>query len=190
MTILSEPDVVHSDSLFVLKVLGALLDRENIAWWIDYGTLLGYVRDGGFIAHDSDIDIGIFGSDLPLLVNMADQLHRYRFATCYHPPNEGEFNSGHWFHVTRRHGNPNGVDVFPWYSNEEGSFYRMRYCESDRKKGREFPFNMLLPFQLGEFEGVPVWVPAKPEELVELRYGADWQTPVDYRDGIPGDDDQ
>jgi hypothetical protein len=38
--------------------------RESpIVWWIDSGTLLGFVREGGFLKHDSDIDIGIIFDD-------------------------------------------------------------------------------------------------------------------------------
>lgn len=35
-----------------------ILNRKNIIWWIDHGTLLGYMRDGQPIEWDKDFDIG------------------------------------------------------------------------------------------------------------------------------------
>ncbi len=35
----------------------------GIPYWLDFGTLLGAVRDHGFIEHDLDIDVGLFLDD-------------------------------------------------------------------------------------------------------------------------------
>ncbi|MBP3194025.1 LicD family protein [Natronogracilivirga saccharolytica] len=40
-----------------------LFNKNNIVYWIEYGTLLGAVREGGFIPWDSEIDIGIWYDD-------------------------------------------------------------------------------------------------------------------------------
>ena len=40
-----------------------LLSRHGITHWIDYGSLLGAVRQGTFIPWDSDVDFGILKSD-------------------------------------------------------------------------------------------------------------------------------
>lgn len=43
--------------------LDQAFQEMNIAYWLDFGTLLGAVRDHGFIEHDLDIDIGLFLDD-------------------------------------------------------------------------------------------------------------------------------
>ena len=43
----------------VLKDLAAIFKKYNIPAFAAYGTMLGFVRDHGFIAHDDDMDIGV-----------------------------------------------------------------------------------------------------------------------------------
>ncbi len=42
-----------------LEVIKEQLQKEGIVYWIDYGTLLGAIRENDFIEHDFDIDIGV-----------------------------------------------------------------------------------------------------------------------------------
>lgn len=44
-----------------------ILHKNNIACYIDCGTLLGCVRDGGLMTYDSDVDVTIHISDLDRL---------------------------------------------------------------------------------------------------------------------------
>ena len=44
------------------KTQGAL-DKTGEPWFIDYGTLLGAVRDQGLLEHEYDLDIGLIGED-------------------------------------------------------------------------------------------------------------------------------
>ena len=43
-----------------LELIKDTLDKENIQFWLDFGTLLGAMREKDFIAHDLDVDLGMF----------------------------------------------------------------------------------------------------------------------------------
>lgn len=43
----------------MLKRLHDFLNINNIGYWLEYGTLLGAIRQGSILSHDYDLDIGI-----------------------------------------------------------------------------------------------------------------------------------
>lgn len=44
----------------ILRKVNDAMNRNNGRYFLDSGTLLGMIREGGFISHDTDIDMGIF----------------------------------------------------------------------------------------------------------------------------------
>ena len=37
---------------------------RDVPFWLSEGTALGVIREGDFISHDDDVDVGIWASDL------------------------------------------------------------------------------------------------------------------------------
>lgn len=50
---------LHRNGYEVLSKMDKALQEYEIPYFCAYGTLLGFVRDNGFIAHDVDIDLAI-----------------------------------------------------------------------------------------------------------------------------------
>lgn len=57
------PAFTQPQARAALQDAGRLLERLQIPWYIVSGTFLGAVREGDFLAHDYDIDIGVHAED-------------------------------------------------------------------------------------------------------------------------------
>lgn len=53
-----------------LKELVSLFDAHGVEYWLDFGSLLGAVRHGGFVPWDEDLDIAIRLQDRPKVINL------------------------------------------------------------------------------------------------------------------------
>jgi hypothetical protein len=46
-----------------IKEAQKIIKALNYECWLDFGTLLGVIREGDFIKNDFDIDLGVYGAD-------------------------------------------------------------------------------------------------------------------------------
>lgn len=62
-----------------LKELKEIFSIYNIPFFLDYGTLLGCIREGGFINIDTDIDVGVLEENVNIwVVNEFTQRRKWR----------------------------------------------------------------------------------------------------------------
>lgn len=145
----------------------AVAREVGIRPYLMWGTLLGAVRDGRPIPHDTDIDLGL---------SAADYAHKVAFVS-------GMVERGYFFVLDERykfrllrrdyvlHAD---FDVFYPAGGE-------MICLNPLDgvyQGARFPlqsFDRLREIEI--LDGLKVLIPDPPERLLETIYGADWRTP-------------
>lgn len=60
----------------LLGEIKEILDKNRVTFWLDYGTLLGAVRDNKLIPWDNDIEIGTWDSELDKIDEAIDDFHK------------------------------------------------------------------------------------------------------------------
>lgn len=174
--------------------VSAIFDGAGVTYWLDYGTLLGAVRnpmtewsdypwlpqedrpDGplepGIVPHDKDADWGVLHDDwIPAIRALR------RYARHYHVMIRQYSES---VKVRLSENNTTNLDLFFWRSNprKPERMLRKRYAGVDNYKGREFDREDLLPLGTVEWEGMTLPAPKDPEAWLAFRYGDGWRTPI------------
>lgn len=73
------PDELLLGIYDVVKFTKKLCERENIEYFIDGGTLLGCIRDGGQILYDNDADFGITNTNFNKLLKFKDEFEKQNY---------------------------------------------------------------------------------------------------------------
>lgn len=152
------------------KMLDALEECDDIfhevtgkRFFVCYGTLLGLVRDGGFIKHDDDVDVCFLADENGLEASWQEFR---RVVSMLKAKGERISVRGSQFHWHRA---GSVLDVFMAWT--EGSDLYMYNA------GGKFSRNQIYPLRQREFEGRSVLVPNDAEALLELIYGPSWTIP-------------
>lgn len=171
--------------------LNAVLESEfGVQAFLYYGTLLGAVRDNGFIGHDLDFDCA-YVSTKRTGQEAAEELGAIAFELM-----DRGFNvvpKRTCVAVTDELSNGHDVDIFHLYQDETGRLQFPFGIAGDPESG-DSGFHGV---RASELAGYDVLVPTNAQRIVELTYGGNWRTPnpgfrwqndrtVSARDGIVG----
>lgn len=138
--------------------------------FLAYGTLLGAVRDGSFIGHDSDADIGYVSRyEHPFdAIRESFRVQRALIKMGYRTTRY----SGLAFkvRVLEADGRPRGLDVF-------GGLMIGDHLYLMGEVGHPFRREWIFPLGETTLEGRTYPAPARPEMLLEAMYGPSWRVP-------------
>jgi hypothetical protein len=152
------------------QVMADLTDVCGLDTYLMYGCLLGAVRDGRMIGHDSDADVAYLSRHHhPFdIIRECSRATRQMRERGWKVVRMSGANFKVW--VPLPDGRRCGIDVF-------GSFHiGDRFMVTGSLTGR-LDRSALLPFGTVTLEGREVTAPARPEEVLEFTYGPDWRVP-------------
>ena len=163
------------NALTALKDFAATLNPEQFQWYVVSGTLLGLHREGAFLKHDYDIDLGIhFQPEVynQLLSKLKDSTFiiskRISYIEVSKTSEQGNYLNELPAIIKLIH--PNGISIDLFIHHQDGnvlwhgsSIHRWENTFFDLKKVN--------------FLGLDVFIPSNPDQYLTENYG-DWRTPV------------
>jgi SAM-dependent methyltransferase len=154
----------------LVDVMRDLHDECGLDVYLMYGCLLGAVRDGHMIGHDSDADVAYLSRHhhpFDIIRECTAATRRMR-SLGWKVVRMSGANFKVW--VPTSGGRRVGIDVF-------GSFHIGEQFFVTGSLTGHLDESALLPFGTVTLEGREITAPARPEEVLEFTYGASWRVP-------------
>ena len=156
-----------------LRLFTECMDANDIHYTLAFGSILGAIREHGFIKHDLDIDVFIWHKDYSSTI--INQLEAFGFSLSrsisidsdkYGREDTVQYKGVH-------------IDIFYLYPAIDKYPY---CCDFIPMNGnRRLPRRIEVPVSNTRkqvlFEGIPVYIPDNSDQICEFRYGPNYMTP-------------
>lgn len=154
---------------YLLITMNKVLKAHCIVMMPMFGTLLGAIREHGFIKKDDDVDVVIYAKDKDKVWNLRPELEKYDIHLhCYVLP---------WIFTFEYKGMT--CDVYPLYESV-WPWTNRYYLLLEKYINRSF-FDTTEDYELfGEIFKVP----AQPEKILAYLYGKTWRIPQSVKPKI------
>lgn len=159
-----------------LQKFVSCMDSNSIEYTLAFGSILGAIREHGFIKHDLDIDTFVWIDQysqrmVDCIINAG-----FKWKTCY-LVDEGKLGREDTFEY---HGVT--IDVFYLYPAIDEYPYCCDFLVIDGNQKKRLPRRIEIPVSRERrqvlFENeVHVWIPNNAEQICEFRYGPNYMTP-------------
>ncbi len=156
-----------------LQTFVKCMNDNNFKYTLAFGSILGAIREHGFIKHDLDIDTFVWYEDYSseMLKKLADVGFSLYRSISIDSDRYGREDTIIYKGVH--------IDIFYLYPAKDKYPYCCDFVPlSDKKR---LPRRIEIPIskerKLMKFENIDVYVPANAEEICQFRYGANYMIP-------------
>lgn len=173
-------ELFKQNALSVFSDFCSVLSENGIKYWLDYGTLLGAVREHDFIAHDYDIDLGVFfEQDLELMICKLKEagFSLFRRIDVYSKEKRAE---GVEFTFEK---SSVKIDIFTYVKECEGNYCTYDFLNSEKSQNMtifktvrklNLPLDSLIDYN---FLNINVTIPSNYDGYLKRVYGNSYMTP-------------
>jgi hypothetical protein len=158
----------------IVRTITAVCDRVaqelGVTWFVTSGTLLGLVREGGFIKHDDDLDVAYVSTEQSEAAIVAQRRRIYTLLNAIPDVRAQDCAGGHFWVFWKSPDLQFMFDLFTAFVRD-GRFneYPLRPMTLSAER--------ILPTKDASLYGERTRVPRDPEALLELNYGPGWRVP-------------
>lgn len=166
------------NGLKTITEMGEVLEEAGYNYFVDFGTLLGIVREGQLISHDLDIDIGILLEQEKKMENLRELLETNGFIrTEYFTYLDKIVEESYVKNKVK-------IDIF-YYELEDDQMYcyfsfrddSTVYQNDFEHTASKLYFSRVTEIEHLSTETFIVAIPKNSEKVLEEKYGKNWRVP-------------
>ena len=154
---------VYSELSRFLKILN---EEMGVSAFASSGTLLGFVRDGGLLVHDDDIDLCYISKQSSKEGILAERTH---IINTLREKGYG-VNPSNGAHLWISAKYEIAMDLFTGWESEGR-------CIMNPLLNSGVTASDIFPLKVETIHDVKIYMPNNPESLMELNYGQNWRKP-------------
>lgn len=144
----------------IYEVTNDYMKKTGAMYWIDFGTLLGYHREGTILPHDIDVDFGAHEDEFDKIWSKRNEL----------PKGFKLYDTSDRHRGPKLYFNYKGFDADVYfYEDKDGTLtsYENSHYPNERTP---YPKELAMPVKPAEFLGQKTFVPAQPVKYLEHIY--------------------
>ena len=176
---IKKPFIVNNmkkNGYIILEEAFSILEENQYFHFADFGTLLGFVRDNGFISHDTDTDIGILEDNRERREQLKDYFLAKNFKITH------EFYLDNFIEEYSVEKNGFKIDLVYYTSAEDNtmfcySFHRdmnKKYTDTFETDLNRYTYKKVTSLTTLNINGHNFKVPSNYSECLEERYVKTW----------------
>lgn len=144
----------------IYAVTNEYMKNTGAMYWIDFGTLLGYHREGAILPHDIDVDFGAHEDEFEKIWGKKDQL----------PKGFKLYDTSFRHRGPKLYFNYKGFDADVYFYEDKDdtlTSYENSHYPNERTP---YPKALAMPVKPAEFLNQSTFVPAEPQKYLEHIY--------------------
>ncbi len=161
-----------------IETIVTALNNEGLCSFVDFGTLLGLMREGHLLKHDADIDIGIV-QESDNAIKKADSILESFGYTLYR-----EFTVAGVIKEQSYMRNHIKIDLqlYTPEENTETMYCYLFYTPENDSKAKQWKSvikkcPLVEKTRIIQIDNHRIFIPEKAEEILEYKYGSNWKVP-------------
>jgi hypothetical protein len=149
-----------------LKLLQDIFKSNKKICWLQDGTLLGFVREGSIISHDTDTDVGMVFKDLDQ--SLVNSIIKNGFKIKYV---SGYLNDSLILQIYK---NKVKIDIFVYYELGDDYFYHAAFDKNETRIDYIYKKFRTTTKRFFDYDFI---VPEDPMKFILTKYGDNWNIP-------------
>ncbi|MBQ2561340.1 MAG: LicD family protein [Fibrobacter sp.] len=169
--------VLHQNGLELLQKFKEACQECNVDYWVEFGTLLGAVRNKSFIPHDIDIDVAMmkdsYSAELEQRLTSKGFVKDHHFDRLIVQSGE-RTTSEHTFHYKGL-----AIDIFLVF-HEKNTYKLYEYIVQKGcviSETISYTIDNVLPLSTVKIDNLELNAPCNPQNSLTLYYGENFMIP-------------